>query len=69
MLLLTVAPLPQFVKVVLLAYFLIFSCLSLQRVYGGPIGQTLLKGIGVASAYLISLLAMTAILGLWAILE
>jgi hypothetical protein len=68
-LLLTLAPLPQFLQVVLLAYLLVFSFLSLQRVYGGPLWQTLLKGIGVGSAYLASLLATTAILGLWAILE
>lgn len=68
-LVMALAPLSQWFKAAFLVYLFVFSFLSLQRVYGGPVWQTLVKGIAVALAYLASLLAATAILGVWALLE
>jgi hypothetical protein len=68
-LVLTLAPLSHWVNAAFLVYLFVFSFMSLQRVYGGPVWQTLVKGIGVAVAYVASLLAMTTIIGIWAIVE
>jgi len=66
-LLLALPPIPNWFELLLLAYLLVFSFLSLQRVYGGPAWQTVLKGLLVAVAYGASLAITTSVLGVAAL--
>jgi len=66
-LLLALPPIPDWFEAVLLLYLLGFSFVSLQRVYGGPVWQTIAKGVLVAAAYLACLVVATSVIGLAAI--
>jgi len=66
-LLLALPPIPDWFEAVLLLYLLGFTGLSLQRVYGGPVWQTVVKGLLVGVAYLACLVVATSVLGIAAI--
>jgi phosphoglycerol transferase MdoB-like AlkP superfamily enzyme len=66
--LLALPPIPDWFEAVLLLYLLVFSFLSLQRVYRGKAWQTVLKGLFVAAAYGACLLLTTSVLGIAALI-
>lgn len=66
-LLLALLPLPSWVEAILLIDLVVFSFLSLQRMYSGPAWLTVVKGLLVAVVYLGCLAVVTTALGIAAI--
>jgi hypothetical protein len=68
-LLLALLPLPSWLEAVLLIYLVVFSFLSLRRVYSGSVWITLSKSLLIAAVYLSCLAVVTAALGIAAVVE
>ena len=68
-LLVLLLPLPEWIRISLQAYLIVYSLMALNAVYSSAWWATVLKGLLIGVAYAVSLLVATILMGILAILE
>lgn len=68
-LLVLLLPLPEWIRILVAAYLVVYSLMALNAVYFSAWWATVLKGLMIGVAYAASLLVATVLMGVWAILE
>jgi hypothetical protein len=68
-LLVLMLPLPEWIRVLVEAYLIVYSVMALHAVYASAWWATVLKGLLIGLAYAASLLMATTLIGIWAIIE
>ena len=69
MLLVLLLPTPEWIRVLLMGYLVVYSAAALHAVYAASWWKTVLKGLGLGLAYLVSLFIATTLIGIWTIVE
>ena len=69
MLLVLLLPTPEWIRVLLMGYLAVYSAAALHAVYAASWWKTVLKGLGLSLAYLVSLFIATTLIGIWTIVE
>lgn len=68
-LLLLLLPMPEWMRLPLQGYLVVYSAMALHAVYSSAWWKTLLKGLAVGLAYAVSLAVATILMAVWAVLE
>jgi Protein of unknown function (DUF3667) len=68
-LLVLLLPLPEWIRIVVEAYLIVYSVVALRAVYASVWWATVLKGLLIGFAYAASLLMATILIGIWAVIE
>jgi hypothetical protein len=68
-LLLLLLPLPEWIRMLVDAYLIVYSVVALHAVYASAWWATVLKGLLIGFAYAASLLMATMLIGIWAVIE
>jgi hypothetical protein len=69
LLLVLLLPMPEWLSVLLKGYLVVYSVAALHAVYTSSWWKTVLKGLGLGLAYLVSLFIATTAIGIWTIVE
>jgi len=62
-------PMPEWMRLPLQGYLVVYSAMALHAVYSSAWWKTLLKGLAVGLAYAVSLAVATILMAVWAVLE
>jgi hypothetical protein len=68
-LLVLLLPLPEWIRMLVQAYLIVYSVAALHAVYVSAWWTTVLKGLLIGLAYAASLLMATILIGIWAVIE
>jgi hypothetical protein len=68
-LLVLLLPLPEWIRLPVEAYLIVYSVVALRAVYSSAWWATVLKGLLIGFAYAVSLVMATLVMGMWAIIE
>ena len=68
-LLLLLLPMPEWARLLLQGYLVVYSVAAVRAVYSSAWWKTLLKGLAVGLAYAASLTIATILIAVWAIVE
>lgn len=67
LLLVLLLPMPEWIRVLVKGYLVVYSVAALHAVYTSSWWKTVLKGLGLSLAYVVSLFIATTLLGIWTI--
>jgi hypothetical protein len=68
-LLVLLLPLPEWIRMLVQAYLIVYSVAALHAVYVSAWWRTVLKGLLIGLAYAASLLMTTTLIAIWAVIE
>jgi hypothetical protein len=68
-LLVLLLPLPEWIRMLVAAYLIVYSVVALHAVYASAWWATVLKGLLIGIAYAASLLMATMLISVWAVIE